>query len=151
VASLTQPGGNVTGFSNNVPSIATKRLQLLKQIAPRITHVTLIYDPSYWSAALQFLAELKAVGASIGVEAAGAVVRNAAEIENALAALAGRPGGGLVVHGGGSAGTYLDTIIAGAAMHNIPAIYRDRHYVAAGGLISYGADGRESYSGANLC
>jgi putative tryptophan/tyrosine transport system substrate-binding protein len=148
VASLAQPGGNVTGFTNNVPSIATKRLQVLKQIAPFVTHVALMHDPGYSTSALQFLAELKVVRASIGVEAAGAVVRDAAEIENALAALAGRSGGGLIVLTGGSTLTYLDTIIAGAAMYNVPAVYRDRHYVAAGGLVSYGADGRESYPGA---
>jgi len=148
VASLAQPGGNVTGFSYNVPSIATKRLQMLRQIAPRITHIALMHDPAYSRAALQYLPELKVVGASIGVEAAEAVVRNAAEIEKALAALAGRSGGGLIVLTGGSTLTNFDTISAGAAMHYIPAIYRDRHYFAAGGLVSYGGDGRESYPGA---
>ena len=148
VASLARPGGNVTGFSNNVPSIATKRLQVLKQIAPRVTHVALMYDPGYSSGALQFLAELEAVGTSIGIELAGAAVRNAEEIETALAVLAGRPGGGLVVYAGGSTFAYLDAIIAGAAKRDVPTIYRDRHSVAAGGLVSYGADGRESYRGA---
>ena len=88
------------------------------------------------------------MNASIGVEVAGAVARNAAEIENALAALAGRPNAGLIVYGAGSANVYLDTIIAAAAVHDVPAIYRDRHSVAAGGLASYGADGRERYRGA---
>jgi putative tryptophan/tyrosine transport system substrate-binding protein len=148
VASVARPSGNVTGFSNNVPSIATKRLQVLKQIAPGVTHVALMYDPGYSSQSLQFLAELKDVGASIGVEVAGAAVGNADEIENALAALAGRPRGGLVVYAGGSTTAYFDAIIAGAALHGVPAIYRDRHYVAAGGLASYGADGREAYRGA---
>jgi ABC-type uncharacterized transport system substrate-binding protein len=148
VASVARPIGNVTGFSNNVPSIATKRLQVLKQIAPSVTHVALMYDPGYSSQSLQFLAELKAVGASIGVEVAGAAVGNADEIENTLTALAGRPRGGLVVYAGGSTTAYFDTIIAVAAMHSVPAIYRDRHYVAAGGLASYGADGREAYRGA---
>ena len=148
VASLARPGGNVTGFSNNVASIATKRLEVLKQIAPRVTHVTLMYDPAYSLAALQFLTELEAVSASIGVAVAEAVVRNAAEIENALAALARRPSAGLIVYGAGSAIVYLDTIIAAAAMHGVPAVYRDRHSVAAGGLASYGADAREGYRGA---
>jgi putative ABC transport system substrate-binding protein len=148
VVSVARPGGNITGFSNNVGSIATKRLQVLKQIAPRITHVVLMYDPGYSSGSLQFLAELEGVGASIGVEVAGVAVRSVDEIENALGALAGRSGGGLVVYAGGSTVAHLDTIIAGAAIHNVPAIYRDRHYVAAGGLVSYGADGRESYRGA---
>jgi putative tryptophan/tyrosine transport system substrate-binding protein len=148
VASLARPGGNVTGFSNNVASIATKRLEVLKQIAPRVTHVALMYDPTYSYGGLKFLAELEAVSALIGVEAARAVVRNAAEIENALAALAGRPSAGLIVYAAGSTYVYLDTIIAAAAMHAIPAIYRDRQYVAAGGLVSYGTNGREGYRGA---
>jgi putative tryptophan/tyrosine transport system substrate-binding protein len=121
---------------------------VLKQIAPRVTHVALMYDPAYAYGALQFLAELEAVSASIGVEAAGAVVRNGGEIENALAALAGRPSAGLIVYAAGSTYVYVDTIIAAAAVHAIPAIYRDRHYVAAGGLVSYGANGREGYRGA---
>jgi putative ABC transport system substrate-binding protein len=147
VASMAQPGGNVTGFSNNPPSIATKRLQVLKEIAPLVTRVALMYDPGY-SGALQFLAELQAAALSIGAEAKGVAVRNPAEVEDAVAALAARPGGGLIVFAGGSTFAYLGKIIASAARHNIPAIYRDRHYFAAGGLASYGTDGRESYRGA---
>jgi putative ABC transport system substrate-binding protein len=147
VASMARPGGNVTGFSNNPASIATKRLQVLKEIAPRVTRVALMYDPGY-SGASQFLAELQAAALSIGAEAKGAAVRNPAEIEDAVAALAARPGGGLIVFAGGSTFAYLDKIVASAAKQNIPAVYRDRHYVAAGGLASYGTDGRESYRGA---
>jgi ABC-type uncharacterized transport system substrate-binding protein len=148
VASLAQPGGNVTGFSNNPPLIATKRLQVLKEIAPLATRIALMYDPGYSSGALQFLAELQAAALSINAEAKGAAVHNPAEIEDALAALAVTPDGGLIVYAGGSTFAYLDKIIASAAKHNIPAIYRDRHYVVAGGLASYGTDGRESYRGA---
>jgi len=148
VASLARPGGNVTGFSNNPPSIATKRMQVLKEVAPLVTRIALMYDPGYSSGALQFLAELQAAAPSIGAEAKGAAVRNPAEIEDALAALAARPGGGVVVFAGGSTFAYLDKIVASTAKHNIPAIYRDRHYVVAGGLASYGTDGRESYRGA---
>jgi putative ABC transport system substrate-binding protein len=148
VASLARPGGNVTGFSNNVPSIATKRLQVLKQIAPRVTHVALMYDPGYSSGALQFLAELEAVGTSIGIELAGAAVRNARRDRSCPCGARRETGGGLVVYAGGSTFAYLDAIIAGAAKRDVPTIYRDRHSVAAGGLVSYGADGRESYRGA---
>jgi putative ABC transport system substrate-binding protein len=75
-------------------------------------------------------------------------VRNPADIENALAALAARPGSGFVVYSGGSTFTYLDAIITEAAKQGIPAIYRDRHYVAAGGLASYGGDARDGHRGA---
>jgi putative tryptophan/tyrosine transport system substrate-binding protein len=148
VASVARPGGNVTGFSNNVASIATKRLQVLMQIASHVTHVVLMYDPGYSSGSSQFLSELESAGASIGVEVAGVAVLSADEIETAVAALAQRPGAGLVVYAGGSTVAHLQTIIGAAAIHKVPAIYRDRHYVDAGGLGSYGADGRESYRGA---
>jgi putative tryptophan/tyrosine transport system substrate-binding protein len=148
VASMARPGANVTGFPNNAASIATKRLQMLKQIAPRIMRVALMYDPQLSSDALAFLAELEVAASSISVEVSGTVVHNPADIENALAALAARPGSGLVVYSGGSTYTYLDAIITEAAKQGIPAIYRDRHYVAAGGLASYGGDAREGYRGA---
>jgi putative tryptophan/tyrosine transport system substrate-binding protein len=148
VTSLARPGGNITGFSNNPASIATKRLQLLKEIAPRVTRVALMYDPVQASGSLEFLAELHGIAPSMSVEVIGAPVLNIAEIEASLAGLAGRPNGGLVVYANGSTVAYLDTIIAEAAKHDIPAIYRDRHYVVAGGLASYGTDGLEGYRGA---
>ena len=148
VASMARPGGNVPGFANNGASIATKRLQLLKQIAPRIMQVALMYDPLLSSDALAFLAELHVAASSISVEVSGAAVHNPADIKNALVALAARPGSGFVVYSGGSTFTYLDAIITEAAKQGIPAIYRDRHYVAAGGLASYGSDGREGHRGA---
>jgi putative tryptophan/tyrosine transport system substrate-binding protein len=148
VSSLPRPGGNVTGFTNNPASIGTKRLQFLREIAPRVARVALIYDPALASGALEFLADLQAVAQSIGVDIEQAPVRNGSEIESLFAGLAGKPNSGVIVYAGGTTVEYRDRIVAEAARYKIPAMYRDRSYVAAGGLASYGADGRESTLGA---
>ncbi len=148
VSSLPRPAGNITGFTNNPPSIGTKRLQVLKDMAPRVAHVALMYDPVLASGALEFLAELQRIPRSIGVDIEQAPVRNGSQIEQSFSRLAGKPNPGLIVYAGGATVEKRDTIIAEAAKHKIPAVYRDRGYVAAGGLASYGADGRESTVGA---
>jgi putative tryptophan/tyrosine transport system substrate-binding protein len=148
VSSLPRPGSNITGFTNNPPSIGTKRLQVLKDIAPRVAHVALMYDPVLASGPLEFLAELQTLPRSIGVDIEQTPVRNSSEIEQSFSALADKPNTGLIVYAGGATVENRDTIILEAAKHKIPAVYRDRGYVAAGGLASYGADGRESTLGA---
>jgi len=147
VASLARPEGNVTGFTNNPPSVATKRLGLLRNIAPHVTRAGLMYDPVR-SSGTQFLAELEHAVPSLGIEIAGLPVSNIADIEGGIAALARAPNNGLVVYAGGITTTRIDTIVAAAATYKIPAIYRDRHYVVAGGLASYGTDGLEGLRGA---
>ena len=148
VSSLPRPGSNITGFTNNPPSIGTKRLQVLKDIAPRVAHVALMYDPVRASGPLEFLAELQTLPRSMGVDIEQTPVRNSSEIEQSFSALADKPNTGLIVYSGGATVENRDTIILEAAKHKIPAVYRDRGYVVAGGLASYGADSRESTLGA---
>ena len=107
-----------------------------------------MYDPVRASGPLEFLAELQTLPRSMGVDIEQTPVRNSSEIEQSFSALADKPNTGLIVYSGGATVENRDTIILEAAKHKIPAVYRDRGYVVAGGLASYGADSRESTLGA---
>jgi putative ABC transport system substrate-binding protein len=144
VTSLARPGGNVTGFSNNAASIATKRLQLLKEIAPQVARVAFLYDP-LWPGSSEFLAELEAVVSSFRIQLSGAAVHDAADIERAIKAFAREPNGGLVMYSGGRINANRVTAIALASRYNLPAIYGYRQHVAEGGLVSYGVDSNDSF------
>jgi putative ABC transport system substrate-binding protein len=144
VSSLARPEGNVTGFSNNAPVMATKRLQLLKEIAPNVAHVSYIYDPAQAGSA-QFQAELEGVVSSFNIRLSTSAVRNASEIEQALGTLARVPNGGLFVYAGGVTNTSRDLIVALTRKYAVPAVYGYRYFVTVGGLISYGVDPVDQY------
>ena len=144
VASLARPGGNATGFTMFEYGMAGKWLELLKQIAPGVTRAAVLRDPAIASGIGQFGA-VQAVAPSLRVELSPIDVRDAPEIERAVAAFAGIPNGGLVVTGSPSSTIHRDLIIALAARHKLPAVYWERFYVAAGGLISYGPDLLDQY------
>jgi putative ABC transport system substrate-binding protein len=147
VTSIARPGGNITGFAQYEQSIAAKLLELLKQIAPRVTRVALVYDPanSNWSG---YLAELEAAAPSLGVQMSGVALRDAVEIEPAIDAFAREPNGGLVVKASPILNRERARLNARATHHGLPAVYEYRSDVAAGGLASYGADPLELYRGA---
>jgi putative ABC transport system substrate-binding protein len=144
VASLARPGGNATGFTMFEYGMSGKWLELLKQIAPGVTRAAVLRDPAIASGIGQFGA-IQAVAPSLGVELSPVDVRDAPEIERAVAAFAGIPNGGLVVTASPSSTNHRDLIIALAARHKLPAVYWERFYVAAGGLISYGPDRLDQY------
>ena len=139
VASLARPGGNATGFMNYEYGMSVKWLELLKEIAPRVTRAAVLRDPAIASGIGQFGA-VQAVAPSLGVELSPVDVRDAGEIERALAAFARESNGGLVVTASPSANTHRRPIIALAARHRLPAVYPVRFHVTAGGLIAYGVD-----------
>jgi putative tryptophan/tyrosine transport system substrate-binding protein len=139
VDSLSRPGGNATGFINFEYSISAKWLELLKQIAPRVTRVAVLRDPAIPQGIGQFGA-VQSAAPSLGVEVSPVNVRDAGEIERAIAAFAGSSNGGLIVTGSALAVVHRDLIIALAARHKLSAIYFQRFFVDAGGLISYGPD-----------
>jgi len=134
VPSLNRPGGNVTGFSNIEFDFAGKYLELLKQIAPAITRAAVLRTPGF---RFQFAA-IKALAPSLGVEVSPIELRDAAEIEHAIAEFAAEPNGGLVVTSGFPATVHSKQIIDLAASHRLPAVYPNRLHVVAGGLVSYG-------------
>jgi len=144
VASLARPGGNATGFTMFEYGMSGKWLELLKQIAPGVTRAAVLRDPAIASGIGQFGA-IQAVAPSLGVELSPVDVRDAPEIERAVAAFAGIPNGGLVVTASPSSTIHRDLIVALAARHKLPAVYWERFYVAAGGLISYGPDRLDQY------
>jgi putative ABC transport system substrate-binding protein len=139
VDSLARPGGNATGFMLFEWSISGKWLELLKQIAPSITRVAVLRDAVIGSGAGQ-LAVIQAVAPSLRVEVNPVNVRNADEIEPAIAAFARVPSGGMIVTAFAAATYQRDLIVALAARYRLPAVYFERFLVAAGGLISYGPD-----------
>jgi ABC-type uncharacterized transport system substrate-binding protein len=144
VDSLARPGGNATGFTNFEYSLSGKWLELLKQIAPGVTRSAILRDPEIGSGTGQFAA-IQAVAPSLRVEVNPVNMRDAGEIERAVAAFARSPNGGLIVTASGSAVSHRDLIIRRAARHKLPAVYPERFYIAAGGLISYGPDNVEQY------
>jgi ABC-type uncharacterized transport system substrate-binding protein len=139
VDSLARPGGNVTGFLAFEYGLSGKWLELLKQIAPHVMRAAVFRDPAIASGIGQFGA-IQAVAPSVGIEVSPVNVRDAGEIERAVATFARSSNGGLIVTSSGSAAVHRDLIITQAARHKLPAVYWDRAFVAAGGLISYGPD-----------
>jgi len=139
VNSLARPGGNATGFTSYDYGIGAKWLEVLKEIAPSVTRAAVIRDPAI-AAGLGQWAAIQSVSPSAAVEVSPVNLTDAGEIERAVAAFARSPNGGLIVTGSALTIRHRDLIIALAARHKLPAVFYDRYYVAAGGLISYGAD-----------
>ena len=144
VASLARPGGNATGFTVFEFSMGGKWLELLKEIAPRVTRVAVIRDPSV-PAGSGLFAAIQTVAPSFGVELTSVGVRDASEIERGIAAFAREPNGGLIVPVPSSVTLYRDLIITLAVRHRLPAIYSGRFFVTSGGLISYAPDPIDAY------
>jgi len=144
VDSLARPGGNATGFMTFEFSLSGKWLELLKEIAPRVTRAAVLRDPTQGTGTSQF-AVIQAAAPSIRMEVNPVNMRDAGEIERAVAAFARAPNGGLIVTASAAATLHRDLIITLAARHKLPAVYSERSFVAAGGLISYGADYIDQY------
>jgi ABC-type uncharacterized transport system substrate-binding protein len=139
VESLARPGGNVTGFTSFEYSIGAKWLELLKQIAPEVTRAATVRDPAITAGIGQWGA-IQSVAPLVGLEISPINVKDAGEIERTIAAFARSPKGGMILTGSALAVVHRDLIIALAARHSLPAVYYDRYFVAAGGLVSYGPD-----------
>ena len=144
VASLARPGGNTTGFVALDYGLSAKWLELLKEIAPRVTRVAVLRDPSSHVGIGQFAA-MQAVAPSLGVELTPIDERDPGEIERGLKEFARIANGGLVVTASVSQGLYRKLIISLAAWHRLPAVHPFRHMVVDGGLISYGTDLVDQY------
>ena len=139
VASLAQPRGNATGFTGYDYGLSGKWLELLKEIAPRVTRAAVLRDATIPQGIGQF-AIIQSIAASVGVEVSPIEVRDAGEIERAVAAFARSSNGGLIVTASGLAIVHRDLIISLAARHKLPAIYFQHFFVNAGGLAAYGFD-----------
>jgi len=144
VKSLARPGGNATGFTNGEFDISTKWLELLKQMAPRMTRTAVLRDPSNPSGSGQFGA-IQAVSSAFGIEVSPLALTNAGEIERGMAEFAREPNGGVIVTPSGLAIIHRALIITQAARLRLPTIYPFRYFVTDGGLISYGPDVVDQY------
>jgi len=140
VKSLAHPGGNITGFTNFFePSFASNWLELLKQMAPYVTRVALLFNPDLGpSGGLYFVLPVETAAQTFAMESFRIPVHNAAEIEHAIEAFAQKPNGGLIVPPDATTLPNRDLIVALAARFRLPAVYPYRFFVASGGLISYG-------------
>jgi putative tryptophan/tyrosine transport system substrate-binding protein len=139
VESLARPGRNVTGFLLFEYGISGKWLDLLKQIAPGVARAAVLRDPTIASGSGQ-LGAIQGAAPAFGVELRPVDVRDAGEIERAVAAFAHASNGGLIVTASVAAVVHRDLIIGLAARHRLPAIYTQRVFVTNGGLIAYGPD-----------
>ena len=144
VASLAQPVGNATGFTSFEFGMGGKWLEVLKEMAPRVTRAAVLRDPVI-TAGMGYLAAIHALAPSIGVQVTPIDVRQTSDIERAVAAFARTPNSGLIVTADPAAIVHREAIIALAARHRLPAVYPYRFFVISGGLISYGLDNIEQY------
>jgi putative ABC transport system substrate-binding protein len=146
VESLARPGGNATGFMTGEYSLFAKHLELLKEIAPAITRVAFLRDATQDSTGTGAFAVIQAMAPLLRVQEVNAInLREADEIESAVAAFARPPNGGLIVNLSPAGRLYRDLIVALAARHKLPAMYGERHFAAAGGLMTYGVDFTDQY------
>jgi putative ABC transport system substrate-binding protein len=143
VDSLARPGGNATGFASFEYSISGKWLELLKLLAPEMTRVAVLRDPSKPSGSGQF-GVIQTMASSLRVDVNPINVRDVDEIERAIATFAKSAHGALIIAASGGALVHRDLIVSQAARHKLPAVYFDRTFVSAGGLI-YGSDHIDPY------
>jgi putative tryptophan/tyrosine transport system substrate-binding protein len=139
VESFPRPGGNVTGFLGFEPSLGGKWLELLREIAPRVTRAAVIFNPDA-GPYLAFLQPIETAAASLGIQVAQTPLRNTSEIELAFDGLARRPNSGLVMFPDNFTTIHRGLIISLSARYRIPAIYPFRYIAPEGGLICYGVD-----------
>jgi putative ABC transport system substrate-binding protein len=144
VDSLARPGGNVTGFANYDYAIGAKWLALLKEIAPNTTRAAVLRDPALRAGMGQWGA-IQSASPSVAIEVSPISLVDAGELESALTAFAGNPNGGLILTGSALAVIHRHLIIALAARYRLPAVYYERNFVSAGGLISYGSNFVEQF------
>jgi putative ABC transport system substrate-binding protein len=137
VERLSRPGGNATGFMFFEYNLSGKWLELLKQVAPSVTRAAVLRDPTFVAGIGQF-AVIQAVAPSVGIEVSPIDLHEPNQIERAIATFAQSPNGGIILAASAIGATNVNLVITAAARHKLPAVYTNRTFVAAGGLISYG-------------
>ena len=140
VTSFQRPGGNVTGFNVSEPTLAGKLVELLKEIAPHLARVAMLFNPATATYAEYWLNPFKAAAASLAMASIEARVRDKSELESVFAAQAREPNGGLIVMPDSFTDAHREEITSLVARYRLPAIYAYRFFAALGGLLSYGAD-----------
>jgi putative ABC transport system substrate-binding protein len=144
VESLSQPGANATGFMMFEYNLCGKWLELLKQIAPSTRHAAVLRDAGTATGIGQF-AVIQAVAPSVGIEVRPIDLRGPSQIDRVITTFAQKPNGGIILTAGSTGAANVKLIIAAAARYKLPAVYIQRPFVAAGGLISYGPNFPDQY------
>lgn len=147
VASLAKPGGNITGFTNFEPAMASKWLEILKEVAPKVSQVAVLFHPET-AAHIAMWRAVETAGPSLGVGVTAAGVHNRAEIEDAITALAAQVNGGLMVLPHPVNQANRDLIFELAVQYRLPTVCPFRYYALSGGLVTYGFDQIEQWRGA---
>jgi len=145
VASLPRPGGNVTGFTLTEPTMTSKWLELLKQIAPHVTRVALLFNPATTPYRDIYLNPFKVAAPSFAVEAIAAPVHGATELESVVAAQARAPNSGFIVMPDGFMNVHRAEITLLADRYRLPAVYPFRFFAELGGLLCYGNEQRDQF------
>jgi putative tryptophan/tyrosine transport system substrate-binding protein len=140
IASLPRPGGNITGLMLYEASVTGRWLAMLKEIAPRLERAAFVMNPKTAPYYNYYLRAAESLSPSLGINLVPSLVENVADIEHTIEAFARTPNGGLLLPPDSNTNVHHDLIIALAARYRLPAVYFLRHFVAAGGLMSYGAD-----------
>jgi putative ABC transport system substrate-binding protein len=145
VASFSQPGGNVTGFVTLEGSVGGKWLELLKEIAPRVARVAMLFNPATATFIEYYLNPFKAAATSFGVKAIAAPVHDTSELETVIATQARELNGGIVVIPDAFTVGHRTEITSLAARYRVPAVYPYRQFTEVGGLLSYGFDRLDNF------
>src|SRR5262249_43957672 len=145
VASFARPGGNVTGFTFTEPTMAGKWMELLKEVAPRVVRVAMLFNPASATYADYWLNPFKAAAPSFAAEAIAAPVRYSTELESVIAAQAGEPNGGLIARPDSFTDAHRVEITSLAARYRLPAVYPFRFFAEVGGLLSHGVDRTDNF------
>jgi putative tryptophan/tyrosine transport system substrate-binding protein len=145
VASFSRPGGNVTGFNVSEPTQTGKWVELLKEIAPRVTRVAMLFNPASAPYAEYWLDPFKSAAASFAVEAISAPIRDESELNSVVATQAREPNSGLIAMPDSFTIAYRLEIISLAGRYRLPAVYPFRFFAEVGGLLSYGVDLVDNY------
>jgi putative ABC transport system substrate-binding protein len=140
VTNLSRPGGRITGFTNFEAAVSGKWLELLKQVSPNVRRIALMYNPRTAPFAGAFLRSADSAARTLGIELVPTPVESQGQIEGAIASLGRVPSGGLVTLTDTSITESRDLIIAMAAVHRVPAVYGNRNFASAGGLMAYAVD-----------
>jgi putative ABC transport system substrate-binding protein len=143
VESFSRPGGNITGFTNFEATMGSKWVELLREVAPSVKRVSMLFNPTTANAGASggiYLQSMKTAAGVLGIELTVSAVNEPADIDAAFAAVAESPDGGFIVMPNVFTAVHRDRIVAQAARFRIPTIYPLQHFVSAGGLMSYGID-----------
>ena len=145
VASFPRPGGNATGFTVAEGSMAGKWVELLKEVAPRVTRIAILFNPTTAPFAEMYLDPFKAAGSSLGLQVSAGRVQDGASLEAVIAAQGQESTGGLIVMPDSFLNAHRTELTSLAARYRVPAVYPFRIFTEEGGLLSYGIDLLDNY------